>query len=135
MEVSFIPYREPVAATDTAIHSKYFPELFLWHVFHCLAKGYLDFVRARWRSLKPLDFGQQIDGQYLLHNDIKTENVFLATNPSRDEDTVWYPKPKIGDFGLATTTNAGELDANQAKAMQAGTACWHPPVSTNHGPL
>ncbi|KIW69466.1 hypothetical protein PV04_05342 [Phialophora macrospora] len=107
--------------------NKYFPELFLWHVFHCLAKGYLDFVRARWRSLKQLDFGEQIDGQYLLHNDIKTENIFLATNPTRDEGTVWYPKPKIGDFGLATTTNAGELYTNQAKVMQAGTPCWQPP--------
>ncbi|OCT47607.1 hypothetical protein CLCR_03390 [Cladophialophora carrionii] len=107
--------------------NKYFPELFLWHVFHCLAKGYLDFVRARWRSLRNLDFGEQVDGQYLLHNDIKTENIFLATNPSRDEDTVWYPKPKIGDFGLATTTNAGEINRNHAKAMQAGTPCWQPP--------
>ncbi|EXJ59823.1 serine/threonine protein kinase [Cladophialophora yegresii CBS 114405] len=107
--------------------NKYFPELFLWHVFHCLAKGYLDFVRGRWRSLGHLDFGQQVDGQYLLHNDIKTENIFLATNPSKDQDTVWYPKPKIGDFGLATTTNAGDINRNHAKALQKGTPFWQPP--------
>jgi hypothetical protein len=42
---------------DHANCSKYFPELFLWHIFHHLAHGYLEFVRGRWRSLTFLEFG------------------------------------------------------------------------------
>ena len=70
------------------------------------------------------------EGQYFLHNDIKTDNIFLATNAAKDNDTIWYPKPKVGDFGLSVTTNAGDIYTNYAKALQRGTPTWQPPVST-----
>ncbi|KAJ9611256.1 hypothetical protein H2200_004439 [Cladophialophora chaetospira] len=112
--------------------NKYFPELFLWHVFHCFAKAYLDFVRGPWRSLKHLNFGEIVPGQYFLHNDLKADNIFLAANPAKDSDTIWYPKPKIGDFGLSVTTHPLEIYTNYAKALQRGTPTWQPPEIRIH---
>jgi serine/threonine protein kinase len=115
--------------TDRCPSSRYFPELFLWYVFQCLANAYLDFTNGPWRSLKMEDFGQQRPGQYLLHNDIKTENVFLAATLAKPTDTVHYPIAKIGDYGLAITTNPDDIQRNHAKALQRGTPVWQPPVS------
>ncbi|KIW28415.1 uncharacterized protein PV07_08082 [Cladophialophora immunda] len=107
--------------------NKYLPEAFLWHTFHFLAQAYLDFCTGPYRSLKFWNFGEILSGQYLLHNDIKTDNIFLGMNATKDEGTIWYPVPKIGDFGLAITTNADELTTNTAQALQRGTVVWSPP--------
>lgn len=66
----------------------------------------------------------------MLHNDIKTDNIFLGTNGSRPTDNaeVWYPIPKIGDFGLSMTTNPDEGVINTARSIQRGTAPWKAPV-------
>lgn len=110
--------------------NRYLPERFLWHIFYRLAHGYLDFVRGPWRSLSNNTFGQVPLGQYLLHNDIKADNIFLGTNGSRPIDSAqgWYPVPKIGDFGLSMTTNPDEGVINTAQHIQRGTPPWKPPV-------
>ncbi|OAP58717.1 hypothetical protein AYL99_07807 [Fonsecaea erecta] len=112
--------------------NKYLPEAFLWHTFHFLAQAYLDFSAGPFRSLKFNNFGETTPGQYLLHNDIKTENIFLGRNPGRQEGTAYYPVPKIGDFGLAVTTNANELTRNTAQLIQQGTQCWKAPEQRIH---
>ncbi|KAH0845400.1 hypothetical protein FOPE_11314 [Fonsecaea pedrosoi] len=107
--------------------NRYLPEPFLWHTFYFLANAYLDLCTGPYRSLKFWNFGQAHPGQYLLHNDLKTDNIFLANHTNRDEGAIWYPVPKIGDFGLATTTNPDELTTNTAAALQRGTEVWAPP--------
>ncbi|EXJ73195.1 NEK protein kinase [Cladophialophora psammophila CBS 110553] len=107
--------------------NKYLPEAFLWHTFYYLAKAYLDFCTGSYRSLLSSDFGQAPPGEYLLHNDIKTDNIFLAMNTDEDDGTFWYPIPKIGDFGLAMTINPDELVRGTAAAIQRGTELWQPP--------
>ncbi|KIW87437.1 uncharacterized protein Z519_12073 [Cladophialophora bantiana CBS 173.52] len=92
--------------------------------------GTLETLRLRykaWKSLLSSDFGQAPPGEYLLHNDIKTDNIFLAMNTDEDDGTVWYPIPKIGDFGLAMTINPDELVRGTAAAIQRGTELWQPP--------
>ena len=115
---------------DGATASRYFPELFLWHVFHCLASAYLDFVRGPWRSLQSDDFGEIPPGQYLLHNDIKPDNIFLGANTAGENDAIFFPKIKVGDFGLSRTTNFADVNKNQARALNGGTPNWRAPVST-----
>ncbi|KIY02715.1 uncharacterized protein Z520_01180 [Fonsecaea multimorphosa CBS 102226] len=112
--------------------NQYLPETFLWHTFYFLAQAYLDFCTGPFRSLRFDNFRQAMPGQYLLHMDIKTDNIFLGMNTTKDDGTVWYPVPKIGDFGLATTTNPDELTTNTAQILQRGTAAWMPPEQRIH---
>lgn len=48
---------------------------------------------------------------FLLHLDLKPNNVFLGEIPaqdaSSDEMNAIYPQVRIGDFGLADLTNSG----------------------------
>lgn len=121
----------------------YLPEAFLWHVFYFLARACLEFSSGRFRSLAPRTFGKALPGQYLLHNDIKTDNVLLGSpylrtdsnlkdknDKGNDKHRCWYPIPKVADFGLSVTTNPEDESASMAQSLQCGTSVWFPPVGS-----
>ena len=72
-------------------------------------------------------FGK-IDNQgYLIHCDIKTQNVFLGPPTETKRATRLYPSPKIADFGLATILTGPEDPSNRAVNMLNGTTRWKAP--------
>ena len=52
----------------------YAPELFLWHMFSCLAKGHALMATGQFRSLEKSNFGVRLKDGYLYHSDIKDSN-------------------------------------------------------------
>ena len=109
----------------------YLPELFLWHVFSSLAEGCARFGSGPFKNLASSRFGQPMPEGYLLHNDIKAENILLGTNVTQDGQRRWYPIPKFADFGLSIITSPNEALRNQARFLQLGSRAWYPPVSSS----
>ncbi|KAI1609090.1 kinase-like domain-containing protein [Exophiala viscosa] len=105
----------------------YLPELFLWHVFSSLAEGCARFGSGPFKNLASSRFGQSMPDGYLLHNDIKTENILLGSNMTKDSQRKWYPIPKFADFGLSIITAPNEALRNQARFLQVGSRAWYPP--------
>ncbi|KIV82570.1 hypothetical protein PV11_04671 [Exophiala sideris] len=105
----------------------YLPELFLWHVFSSLAEGCARLGSGPFKNLASSRFGQNMPEGYLLHNDIKTENILLGSNVTLDGERKWYPIPKIADFGLSIITSPNEALRNQARFLQVGSRAWYPP--------
>ncbi|KAK5377634.1 hypothetical protein LTR20_002095 [Exophiala xenobiotica] len=105
----------------------YLPEAFLWHIFYSLAEGCLKFSIGPFKNLASSRFGQRFPEAYLLHNDIKTENILLGSNITKDGKRQWYPVAKFADFGLSIITNPYEALRNTARFLQKGTRVWYPP--------
>ncbi|KAL8672009.1 MAG: hypothetical protein Q9168_003514 [Polycauliona sp. 1 TL-2023] len=89
---------------------QYFPEEFIWDVFHHLLN-----------AVKAMDSGP-LKPKYphlttYVHRDIKPQNIFLA-DPQRYDDggIPIYPTAKLGDFGLAIIT--GEDDPHNPWALK-----------------
>ena len=104
------------------------PELFLWHVFHSLAKvlALMDGPFNDFATGKPLN------QSYMLHMDLKHANIFLSEPASHIQDgetdpTSGYPIIKLGDFGLADITAAGDPN-NPQTFWGRGTVDYMPPV-------
>ena len=104
------------------------PELFLWHVFHSLAKV----VALMDRPFNDFDTGKLISQSYMLHMDLKHANIFLSepashTQYGETDPTSDYPIIKLGDFGLADITAA--TDPNNPRTFWGrGTIDYMPPV-------
>ena len=102
----------------------WFPEYFLWHLFYWLADGLDELENGSFRRLDEDHLGEDAPGQYILHKDIKPQNVFLGRPPvSGPAD---YPAPKVADFGLARLCEPGSKNSG-CRYNTAGTAVWMPP--------
>ncbi|KAK5057625.1 hypothetical protein LTR84_011625 [Exophiala bonariae] len=106
-----------------------FPEPFLWHVFLHLAKACQKFEASEFRSLKQDTFGKKLETAYLLHNDIKLDNIFLCTAPDDGNIANMYPIPKVADFGLATIIESARAESARVcnKKLRIGVKHWEPP--------
>ena len=78
------------------------------------------------------DFGKPFRKSFIIHNDIKDENIFLG-----DKLTGWdlpwdnYPCPKMADFGLSQVTSMSDTK-NQARWTRPGTIVWQPREKRRH---
>ena len=73
--------------------------------------------------------------QFLLHLDIKPENILLTGDPDDPSATVaggYYPHVKLADFGLAQLT-ALQMAENPKSFWNRGTHFFRPPEQTNVG--
>ena len=113
------------------------PEAFIWYTFHMLAKSCMSMDTNRnhlpFCCERPAeDFGKPFRSSFVIHNDIKDENIFLG-----DKLTGWnlpwdnYPCPKMADFGLSQVTSMSD-NKNQARWTHPGTVVWQPPEKRNH---
>ena len=104
---------------------RYMPEHFLWHVFNSLAK-----------AISALDDVPD-DRDYIIHADIKPDNVFLGYKEIYDQSkptgglrTGEYPTIKLGDFGCARMAKEEEsIEESYSKFVNRGTPGYCPPVS------
>jgi len=105
----------------------YFPEEFLWHIFHGLSEAAL--------ALRTGPFRDRINGEiygaadaFVVHFDLKPENVFLG-DPSNEEGPHFsnYPTVKMADFGLAKLTGPEDRE-NPRRYRGLGTPGYCPPV-------
>lgn len=114
----------------------YFPEEFLWHLFHGLARAALQLSTGLFE--RPVfGTGQQTrsdETAYVVHFDLKPENIFLSEpiDPEdEDEDDHYfsnYPTVKMADFGVAQMTRPSDL-YNPSAYRASGTRGYRPPVS------
>lgn len=95
----------------------YMPEPFLWDVFYHLVEA-----AVAMRS-GPTDGSW--GGHEIVHRDIKPGNIFLDTE-GRKSGIPFYPKTKLGDWGLARKTYANDPD-NPSNLRMAGTPGYKPP--------
>lgn len=86
------------------------PEPFIWYCFKVLTEVSLVCWNGHaGRGLRP-------GWKHMVNTDLKPTNIWLD-RPDPEEPLVWarrYPKPKVGDFGMAWTTHHG-LDDRKHK--------------------
>ncbi|KAL8801927.1 MAG: hypothetical protein Q9200_006772 [Gallowayella weberi] len=119
---------------------QYFPEEFIWDVFHHLVNACKAMDRGPSKRKNPVL-------TTYVHRDIKPENskiflarsvgvfpdsnglqVFLAAPKGYDADgTPMYPTAKLGDFGLATVTGEDDILYNPQRLRAIGTAGYRAP--------
>lgn len=122
----FAPYGDlRVLQSNYRAWSTYFPEDFLWHVFHGLANAALTLHEGPFHGLD----GGFIEGPYVLHFDLKPSNIFLS-DPVDEEDYDFsnFPTVKMADFGVAKLTSPDDSQ-NPKDYRGLGTKGYHPPVS------
>ncbi|KAL8676114.1 MAG: hypothetical protein Q9186_007337 [Xanthomendoza sp. 1 TL-2023] len=101
---------------------QYFPEEFIWDVFHHLVNA----CKAMDRGPSPAKQKHPELTTYV-HRDIKLENIFLAAPKGYDVDgTPIYPTAKLGDFGLAIATGEDD-DQNPLRLREIGTPGYRAP--------
>lgn len=113
----------------------HFPEEFLFHVFHGLAHAAVVLKAGNFFDYNDRD-AQYEEGQaFVVHFDLKPENVFLADPIVRADYPYFnYPAVKMGDFGLAVIT--GRFDEwNPRMYRSHGTPGYIPPVRCSHPSL
>lgn len=111
----------------------YLPEVFLWHLFHSLAKAACAMdTRGIWFNMvknQPYPHNQS-----MVHVDIKPPNILVGKESQATEDStvkeisLMYPTIKLADFGLAQITGPGDKN-NPRYFMDFGTDHFIPPVS------
>ncbi|KAF1985659.1 kinase-like protein [Aulographum hederae CBS 113979] len=95
------------------------PEPFLWYLFKALASSLL-FLKTKLASAPETE-------NQIIHRDIKPMNIFLA---SEDFDSFpLYPKPLLGDFGLARIT--GTRDPQNPQHVRLGTRIYRAPENAD----
>ena len=102
----------------------WFPEYFLWHLFYWLVDGLEQLETGKFRQLDEKHFGEETAGHYIIHKDIKPQNIFLGQTPVNGPND--YPAPKMADFGLARLCEPGSKTSG-CRYNTAGTALWLPP--------
>ena len=93
----------------------YLPEEFLWTVFHelALAVAAMERCPGRWQPYSNAQRDQQNPANYILHVDLKADNVFLCDRTRLRPPITFaheYPQIKIGDLGLAQVTGPADPD-------------------------
>jgi len=76
-------------------------------------------------------FGDAWENSYMLHHDMKEENIFVKTQPENKVTPLpynTYPLVELADFGLSQVTAAND-PFNEAKLMKSGTPMYFAPVS------
>ncbi|EHY54144.1 hypothetical protein ABEF92_008341 [Exophiala dermatitidis] len=116
---------------------QYFPEVFVWHIFHSLAVGC-----EALRQPPPVDtlgleedaFQQFVaddaEGLYCLHMDLKPQNTLLAMGLG--EEGLDFPNPKISDFGMSEYTGRSDL-RNPDNFWWRGTTAYKPTEQLFYG--
>ncbi|KIW16232.1 hypothetical protein PV08_06283 [Exophiala spinifera] len=103
------------------------PEEFIWQAFHELA-------RATYH-MRTVKFGENFappgNDQWILHLDLKHENILLGTAPA-DERYMPYPSLKVADWGMAVCTSRQD-PSNSVGWSRHGTICWFPPEQRDDG--
>jgi serine/threonine protein kinase len=105
----------------------YFPEEFLWHIFHGLANATL--------KMEGGPFGEDISSRsygrgqaFIIHLDMKPANLFLGDAvDEHDFHFSNYPTVKVGDFGLAQLSSPNDA-RNPVDFRWCGTIGYRPPV-------
>ncbi|KAK4921969.1 hypothetical protein LTR66_016634, partial [Elasticomyces elasticus] len=119
---------------------QYFPELFMWQIFLQMLTPLVKFADGennKWRITKNTQYwGFKPSYAYLLHHDLKPNNVLLG---NRKADRTSYENDcltKISDFGFAGV-QVPMADDNKAKNMRNGTRgyivpeCRYPELDAN----
>jgi serine/threonine protein kinase len=97
--------------------SRFLPEPFIWLTLHRLMSAAV----AMDQRLQTTPG----EGPCVIHNDIKSENIFLGHPGSlgRDEDYIMYPPAYLGDFGMSYLTSDDESWRHKIR----GTVGWCAP--------
>jgi serine/threonine protein kinase len=115
------------------------PELFLWYMFHGFAKGLIAMDEGPFGGYAaPSATSSGRARRYVVHRDIKPDNVFLGYAPGRTEpdittgarfigDSLHYPYLKIADFGLSKITSLVDQGNKMRNHGRAGSRPWLPP--------
>ena len=114
----------------------YLPEVFLWHLFHSLARATCAMATTgHWRRLLRGGIQEQYpDGWNMIHFDIKQANILVSKEVQLKDELgatglTWsFPGIKLADFGLAMITGESDKD-NPSDCFWRGTRYWAPPVS------
>lgn len=127
--------------------NRYLPELFLWHLFNSLAQA-VEAMEKDALTGDTIGSLQRHKNDFILHLDIKPENIFLGyeeTHAERRPEAPWrtgglveplYPSVKMGDFGLAQYSYEGddqdvpEPAENPRGLLWQGTPGFKAPVCT-----
>lgn len=109
----------------------YFPEEFLWQIFHGLANAVQTLEKGPFDDMATgtrLPAGEA----WLLHLDLKPENIFLD-DPVDSPNYIFinYPTVKVGDFGIAQLSSPNDA-TNPTFLRYAGTEGYDPPVRLLH---
>ncbi|EKG18457.1 hypothetical protein MPH_04259 [Macrophomina phaseolina MS6] len=116
-------------------HELVFPEPFVWYVFNAMAKALLFLESGRMDPTLPPVGGWTPT----YHIDIKPVNIFLGVpesfpGPGVDNWHAHYPKPILGDFGVANEYPAADARDQIPLTWQGeGTQSFMPFVSHSHG--
>ena len=111
------------------------PEAFIWWTFlqlmeACNSMG-IDSENP-FRHEGSQGFGMPRYGSFMLHHDMKEENIFVKSQPWSAELALpycTYPLIQLADFGLSQVTEIND-SSNRADRMKRGTETFFPPVST-----
>jgi serine/threonine protein kinase len=98
-------------------HAKFLPEPFIWFTLHRMMRAAVA-MDERLRDTPG-------NGPVVIHNDIKSENIFLDHPGSlgRDADYIMYPPAYLGDFGMSYLTSEDESWRRKIR----GTVGWCAP--------
>jgi serine/threonine protein kinase len=97
--------------------ARFFPEPFIWFTLHRMIRAAV-LMDSRLQTTPD-------NGPYLIHNDIKPDNIFLGHPGSlgRDESYIMYPPAYLGDFGMSYLTSGDESWRHKIR----GTVGWCAP--------
>ncbi|KAI4234091.1 MAG: hypothetical protein LQ349_003995 [Xanthoria aureola] len=94
---------------------QYFPEEFIWDVFHHLVNACKAMDKGPSRPKDP-------SHTTYVHRDIKPNNIFLAAAESyADGGIPIYPSTRMGDFGLCIPTGEQDIYHNPHELRDTGT--------------
>ncbi|KAK5056514.1 hypothetical protein LTR84_012045 [Exophiala bonariae] len=103
------------------------PEAFIWQAFNDFARVAVHMSNIRFDdSVAPRG-----KNPFILHLDLKHDNVLLGDAPSREEG-LHYPSVKVADWGLAEFTSVDSSE-NSRKWRNYGTRVWMPPEQRHSG--
>ena len=110
-------FEQLVKINTRSRHANFLPEPFIWFTFYRMVKAAVAMDTALEISAG--------NGPTVIHNDIKSENIFLGHPGSlgRDVDFIMYPPAYLGDFGMSYLTAADESWRHQIR----GTVGWCAP--------
>lgn len=126
--LEFAPHGDlRVLQTNYRAWNTYFPEEFLWSIFHGLAKALLRLRDGPFQDVVTGDSFPRVE-VCMIHFDLKPQNIFLG-DPLYQGRAGFsdYPTVKVADFGLADLTGPRDY-LNPKIYRHQGTPGYHPPV-------